>query len=224
MSRLLPRFEQETAPLNKKERQKAEKREQREARRAAEQAKEDKLTSYAARRAARDEKLEAERKAQEEEMRQADEERKKREDEEAAKWIGQISVEQEGTGEGDDQAESQGLLQQFIDYIKQRKTVPLEQLATEFKLRTTDVIDRVQGLEAMGRLTGVMDERGKYIYISRGEMEAVANYINQKGRIAISELAAKSSTFIDLEAKAAAITLGADPAIDFDSLVQADEE
>ena len=39
--------------------------------------------------------------------------------------------------------------------------MPLEQLATEFKLRTTEVIDRVQGLEAMGRLTGVMDERGK---------------------------------------------------------------
>ena len=64
-------------------------------------------------------------------------------------------------GECDDQEESQGLLAQFIDYIKQRKTVPLEQLATEFKLRTTEVIDRVQGLEAMGRLTGVMDERGK---------------------------------------------------------------
>lgn len=65
------------------------------------------------------------------------------------------------TGECDDQEESQGLLAQFIDYIQQRKTVPLEQLATEFKLRTTEVIDRVQGLENMGRLTGVMDERGK---------------------------------------------------------------
>lgn len=36
-----------------------------------------------------------------------------------------------------------------------------QQIATEFKLRTTDVIDRIHGLEAMGRLTGVMDERGK---------------------------------------------------------------
>lgn len=65
------------------------------------------------------------------------------------------------TGEGDDQQDGEGLLSQFIEYIKARKTVPLEQLATEFKLRTTDVIDRVHGLEAMGHLTGVMDERGK---------------------------------------------------------------
>jgi hypothetical protein len=35
------------------------------------------------------------------------------------------------------------------------------QIALEFGMRTTDVIDRIKGLEAMGRLTGVMDERGK---------------------------------------------------------------
>jgi hypothetical protein len=65
------------------------------------------------------------------------------------------------TGEAEDAEESTGLLGQFVEYIKTRKTVPLEQLATEFKLRTTDVIDRINGLEAMGRITGVMDERGK---------------------------------------------------------------
>ena len=84
------------------------------------------------------------------------------------------------------------------------------------------VIDRVNGLEAMGRLTGVMDERGKYIYISLEEMQAVAQYITNKGRVAISELAAKSDTFIDMEVKAAEAmeaAAGARPAIDFDSLV-----
>lgn len=33
-------------------------------------------------------------------------------------------------------------------------------------------------------------------------MEAVAEFIKKKGRVSISELAAKSNTFIDLEAKA----------------------
>jgi hypothetical protein len=64
-------------------------------------------------------------------------------------------------GEAEDAQEGGGLLGQFVEYIKSRKTVPLEQLASEFQLRTTDVIDRIHGLEAMGRLTGVMDERGK---------------------------------------------------------------
>ena len=47
--------------------------------------------------------------------------------------------------------------------------VPLDQIAVEFKLRTTEVIDRINGLEAMGRLTGVMDERGK---VSKKGLEA----------------------------------------------------
>lgn len=48
--------------------------------------------------------------------------------------------------------------------------------------------------------------RLQYIYISRQEMEAVAEYIKKRGRIAIGELAAKSNTFIDLEAKATAVS------------------
>ena len=39
----------------------------------------------------------------------------------------------------------------------------------------------------------------QYIYISREEMGAVADYIRQRGRVAIGELAARSATLIDLE-------------------------
>lgn len=53
-----------------------------------------------------------------------------------------------------------------------------------------------------GRLSGVMDDRGKYIYISLEEMKAVADYIKREGRVSISLLASKSNQFIDLEPKA----------------------
>ena len=54
-----------------------------------------------------------------------------------------------------------------------------------------DAIERVRALEAEGRLTGVMDDRGKYIYISREEMAAVADFLTRRGRVAIAELAAQ---------------------------------
>lgn len=54
----------------------------------------------------------------------------------------------------------------------------------------------------LGRLSGVMDDRGKYIYISQEEMQAVADYIKRQGRVSISHLASKSNQFIDLEPKA----------------------
>lgn len=56
---------------------------------------------------------------------------------------------------------SQDLLQAFVEFIVERKTVSLEDLAAEFGLRVSDAIDRVRSLEAMGRLSGVMDDRGK---------------------------------------------------------------
>lgn len=120
--------------------------------------------------------------------------------------------------------EDQGLLGRFVDYIKQRKMVPIEEAATEFGLRSSEVVDRIQGLEAMGRLTGVMDERGKFIYISKDEMEAVAAYIKRKGRISIAALAAQSNDLIDLEAKAATSVdaAGPGPAIDFDAMVDSE--
>lgn len=50
-----------------------------------------------------------------------------------------------------------------MDFIKDCKTAALDDLAAQFGLRTQEVINRVHGLEAMGRLTGVMDDRGKVL-------------------------------------------------------------
>jgi CTP-dependent riboflavin kinase len=68
--------------------------------------------------------------------------------------------------------------------------VVLEELAQHFKLRTEQAISRVRDMEEAGYITGVMDDRGKFIYISEEEMESVAKYINKKGRVTIADLGA----------------------------------
>ena len=95
-------------------------------------------------------------------------------------------------------------------------------LPPQFGLRTVEAISRVQALEAMGRITGVMDERGKFVYISLQEMETVAAYIRSKGRVSIAELAHKSNDFIDL-AKASAAQAAA-KAADLTALLEGDED
>lgn len=45
---------------------------------------------------------------------------------------------------------------------------------------------------------GVMDDRGKFIYISQEELERFAKFIKQRGRVQISELVENSSTLINL--------------------------
>ncbi|XP_010267743.1 PREDICTED: DDRGK domain-containing protein 1 [Nelumbo nucifera] len=186
----------------KKEKKRQEREAQRQAEEAARESRKTKQDHYAEMRRKKDEEREAQERLLEEEARA----RKAKEEEAAAlefeKWKGEFSVDAEGTTESEVQDGNQGLLFDFVEYIKKNKCVPLEDLAAEFKLRTQDCINRITSLESMGRLSGVMDDRGKYIYISQEEMKAVADYIKRQGRVSISHLASKSNQFIDLEPKA----------------------
>lgn len=74
----------------------------------------------------------------------------------------------------------------------------LEDLAAEFKLKTQAAIDRITDLQASGELTGVIDDRGKFIYISQKELEDVAKFIKQRGRVSIIDLAESSNDLINL--------------------------
>ncbi|MCD7463237.1 hypothetical protein HAX54_050195 [Datura stramonium] len=191
-----------TAKSSKKKEKKRQEREaQRQAEEAARESKQTKQSHYDEMRRRKEEEREAKERALEEEAKA----RQAKEEEAAAlefeKWKGEISVDAEGTTENEVQDGSQGLLFDFVEYIKKHKCVPLEDLAAEFKLRTQECINRINSLEEMGRLSGVMDDRGKYIYISLEEMRAVADYIRREGRVSISHLASKSNQFIDLEPK-----------------------
>lgn len=185
----------------KKEKKKQEREAQRQAEEAARESRTMKQDRYAEMRRKKDEEREAQERRMEEEAMA----RKAKEEEDAAfefeKWKGEFSIDAEGTTENEMQDEKQGLLFNFVEYIKKQKCVPLEDLAAEFKLRTQDCINRIISLESMGRLSGVMDDRGKYIYISPEEMKAVAEYIKREGRVSISHLASQSNQFIDLEPK-----------------------
>lgn len=59
-------------------------------------------------------------------------------------------------------------------------------------------MDRVKDLQESGQLTGVMDDRGKFIYITVEELESVAKFIKQHGRVSISDLAESSNRLINL--------------------------
>ncbi|GAB4817445.1 hypothetical protein N2152v2_004491 [Parachlorella kessleri] len=159
-----------------------------------------KRSAYEAKRAAKDAERQAQEDAQEAEIRRAAEERAKREEEEAAKWMHLFTVEAAGR-EALSREQEEALETRFVQHIKARKTVALDELAAEFGMKTQEAIQRLQTLEEQGRLTGVMDDRGKYIYISREEMAAVAEFIRSRGRIAIAELAQRSNAFIDLSAR-----------------------
>jgi len=133
----------------------------------------------------------------EEEERRIREEKERREHEEYLKLKEAFSIEDEGC-DAAEEGDQENLLLTFINYVKEAKVVKLEDLAAHFKLKTQETIDRVTTLMADGLLTGVIDDRGKFIYISPEELEAVAKYIKQQGRVSITDLAASSNKLIKL--------------------------
>lgn len=59
------------------------------------------------------------------------------------------------------------------------------------------MIDRLKYLQETGAITGLFDDRGKYMYLTREEMERVTKAIRQRGRISFSDLSKISNELID---------------------------
>lgn len=141
---------------------------------------------------------EAEEKQKEEEERLRVEEEKRKEEEEYQAMKAMFSVEEAGSVADEIADESQSLLSELITYVKETKIVMIEELAAKFKIKSIDAKMRLEALEKMGQITGVMDDRGKYIYISDDEFKKVVKFIRQRGRISIAELAENSHKLISL--------------------------
>ncbi|KAL6262518.1 hypothetical protein P5V15_005314 [Pogonomyrmex californicus] len=143
------------------------------------------------------EKEHAQQLREEEAEKKAREEKEKQEYEEYLRMKEAFSIEEEGYQQESKDGE-ENLLQEFLAYIKRNKVLVLEDLAAHFGLKTANVIERIQQLQANGNLTGVIDDRGKFIYISEDELEAVARFVQQRGRVSITELAENSNSLINL--------------------------
>uniref|UniRef100_A0A3B3Q3L4 DDRGK domain-containing protein 1 n=1 Tax=Paramormyrops kingsleyae TaxID=1676925 RepID=A0A3B3Q3L4_9TELE len=118
---------------------------------------------------------------QEEELRRAKEQQERKEEEEYLRLKESFVIEEQGIVEELSEQESRNLLQEFIQYIKDSKVVLLEDLASHFEMRTQDAISRLQDLIVDGSLTGVIDDRGKFIFITPEELSSVAQFIKQRG-------------------------------------------
>ena len=61
-----------------------------------------------------------------------------------------------------------------------------------------DAIARIRQLEASGRLSGVFDDRGKYVSITPDELAHIAAYVRSSGRVSIAQLVRQSDNLIKI--------------------------
>ncbi|NXR15848.1 DDRGK protein, partial [Semnornis frantzii] len=204
----VPEF-QVSGKIGTKKQRKLEEKQARKAQREAEEAEREERRKLESKREEErrkeEERIRLEEERQEEEKRKAKEEEEKREYEEYLKLKESFVVEEEGVEESMTEEESRSFLMDFLAYVKKTKVIQLEDLASHLGLRTQDAVNRIQDLMADGTLTGVIDDRGKFIYITPGEMAAVAQYIKQRGRVSIAELAQASNSLINLQPDSQAV-------------------
>lgn len=179
------------AKEDKKKRLEQEKKDREEAKKKEEE-------EYQDRKRAEREEEEVEKKIEEERLKQLELKRQKEEDE-YNQMKADFEIEEEGEENTEEAMENEKeVLNRFVNHIKSEKIIMMDELASKFNLKTPDCIDRIKALLEDGTLTGVIDDRGKFIYISYAELEGIAAYVKNKGRVSKAELSRNSGNLIDL--------------------------
>jgi hypothetical protein len=128
------------------------------------------------------EKLKEEKeKEYEEALKKAKEEEKQKEDELYNKWKDQIKIGEEGEEKFDFSNEK--IINEFLNYIKIRKVISLEDLSGTFKLSPNELVEKLNYFEKEGKILGIIDDRGKYIYITEKEMKMIEKMFLNRGII-----------------------------------------
>jgi len=188
-----PATRRDAVKQQKKQEKKEQQAAQRQERQQQDSKKSEKQTAYAERQKVK----EAERQRREEEEERQRLEKEQREAEEFDKWKEEFAIDAEGE---ETQAEfTEYVVERFLEHIKMRKIVTLEDVAKEFKMKTNAVIDRLQQLEKLGRISGIFDDRGKFLHITAEEMVAVVDWINKSGRVSRSAVVAACNRLVRLE-------------------------
>ncbi|CAK4685713.1 hypothetical protein LEN26_000416 [Aphanomyces euteiches] len=185
----------------KKEMQKELKRQEREAMRKFEESRREELQRQ---REAKEKAYKA--KLDEQELEEAEKERALEElqraqqeqaQQEFDKWKSMFSIDEAGSSTLEDD-ENPARLQDFINYIQSAKVVVMEDVAMEFGLQTKEAIARVESLVQDGRLSGLLDDRGKFISITDSQMDRLAVYLRKRGRVNLSDFARECNHVLSL--------------------------
>ena len=142
----------------------------------------EKERDYVEREAKRDE----EKRKEEELLQKLKQEQEQKENDIYNQWKDDIAIAEEGEEVADFCNED--LINDFLNYIKLRKVVALEDLSGVFKIHPNDIVDRLKILENQGKIVGILDDRGKYIYITEKELNAIEKIFMTRGRISKVEL------------------------------------
>ena len=115
-------------------------------------------------------------------------EKKLREDEDYKKWVSHIEVAEKGEVGSVDAAEN--ALREYLAAVAptESKLLVLDDCAKRHNLAVERLLKIMNDMIDGGSISGVFDDRGKFVYVTDDEYGAIAKFIRNRGRVAMSEL------------------------------------
>jgi len=145
-------------------------------------------------------------------------------------WKRDMVVDAEGEGavgaSGSPRARSEERTRSVVAYVRREKVVSFDSMAQDFNMSPREAMRIIQELQTQGTLSGVFDDRGKFITVDDKELEALADYVNKRGRLTLEDFTARANDLISARCEEEDGTQGDSPAGDGDvgSPAAADQE
>jgi hypothetical protein len=128
------------------------------------------------------------------------EEAKLKKDAEYKQWVGEIAVEEAGEiGSAEDQISN--MMKELTTIVQRDKVVVLAELSKQLGIAVDRIVAGIEHQIEQGTLSGVFDDRGKFVYITPKEYDDVARFIRQRGRVSMPELVRECNRLILVEEK-----------------------
>eukprot|EP01063_Lacrimia_lanifica_P005125 TRINITY_DN12947_c0_g1_i1.p2 TRINITY_DN12947_c0_g1~~TRINITY_DN12947_c0_g1_i1.p2 ORF type:complete len:261 (+),score=94.05 TRINITY_DN12947_c0_g1_i1:78-860(+) len=113
-------------------------------------------------------------------------------------WAGMMSITADGEDDAPEDVEAR-YHEALLAAIHREKVVSMEALSAELDRPVEELAATMDSLLASGRLTGIHDDRGRFVHITPAEYTAVERYVRQRGRVAVADLAAESSRLVEMQ-------------------------
>ncbi len=104
-------------------------------------------------------------------------------------WKDAVVVTGEGSAAADAAAAAAAADKAILAKLRKERTIAFTDLAAFVRLPVSSAVARVRALEAEGRLTGIADERGRYVYLAPEELDEIAERLKVRGRVTAADAA-----------------------------------
>lgn len=89
--------------------------------------------------------------------------------------------------------------EKLVALIRTQKVCKVVALGKHFQLKPEQVLAKLKRAEQHGRLFGIIDDRGNYVYFQEAELDQLALHVKQQGRIQLADFAKTVNEMVDFK-------------------------